>query len=258
MTDEQKKILKQKTMELKNPDLVAAMREMKKSPKPEPQVQADYINALLRARLIVPVSMSDAEEENKLQVKFSHITNNKGQKYFMAFTDIETLKKTRSDVDKMQFLGLTYNDFAKMLSDPKCQMEGFAINPFTENMVLGPKQAQAIHAIITAQRVRNGELAVIEEIAELPEELTRPMESYFESRGDVKKAYLMQLRKGEHINLLIVVDTEEQDFEAFRNDFNEKLLNELNDENKPFVVMSFNEEAGKQATHEKVPFYVKI
>ncbi len=258
MTDEQKRILKQKTMALTNPELLAALREIKKSPKPSAQVTADYINALMKARLIVPVAMTDAEEENKLQVKFSHVTNNKGQKYFMAFTDIETLKKSRNDIDKMQFLGLTYNDFAGMLSDPKCQMEGFAINPFTENIIIGPQQARAIQGIITSQRVRNGELAVIEEIEDPPEELTRPMESYFEDRGDVKKAYMMELRKGDHVNLLLVVDTEAEDFEQFRSDFNEKLLNGLNDENKPFVVMSFAEEAGKQATHEKVPFYVKI
>ncbi|MCH5325436.1 MAG: enhanced serine sensitivity protein SseB C-terminal domain-containing protein [Eubacterium sp.] len=259
MTDEQKKILRQKTMELKNPELLAAMRELKKSPTPPPKVQADYINSLLRARLIVPVAMEDAQEENKLNVKFSHITNKQGKKYFMAFTDIETLKQSSNDVDRMAFLGLTYNDFAKMLSDPKCQMEGFAINPFTENIVIGPQQAHAIKSIVNAQRVKNGELAVITELEDIPEEVTRPLENYFDSRGDVKKAYLMGMRKGEQFNRLIIADVDEgTDFQEFTKDLNEKLLSSTNDEKAPYLVMSFAEETVKHATKEKVPFYVKV
>lgn len=259
MTDEQKKLLRQKTMEITNPALVAAINGIKSSPTPPPQAQADYINALLRARLIVPVALSDGEEENKLQVKFSHLTNKQGKKYFMAFTDIEELKKSRSDINKMDFLGLGYNDFARMLSDPKCQMEGFAINPFSDNVIVGPQQALAIKNIITAQRIKNGEIAVIRELTDIPDEVRAPLESYFDKRGDVKKAYLLAMSKGEQQNRLIVADLDEdKDFEEFKTELFDKFLNDMNDEKAPFVVMSFADPTGKQSTREKVPFYVRV
>ena len=178
----------------------------------------------------------------------------------MAFTDMETLKKsTKENTDKLQLLGVTYNDFATMLSDPKCKMIGFVINPFTENIVCGPNQAQVIGKYITSKKIQSGELSVINELSGIPEEVTRPMEQYFNSRGDVKKAYLLGMRKGNNLSRLIIADVDaESDFAAFAKDFSEKVLKEMNDPKAPFLVMSFAEAAAKKATKEKVPFYVKI
>ena len=85
------------------------------------------------------------------------------------------------------------------------------------------------------------------------------MEQYFNSRGDVKKAYLLGMRKGNNLSRLIIADVDaESDFAAFAKDFSEKVLKEMNDPKAPFLVMSFAEAAAKKATKEKVPFYVKI
>lgn len=263
MTPEQMKTLQQKTRELKNPALLDIIRKMKaKQPEnPTPEEQQTYVEELLKARLIVPVAMGepDAENPNKLQVQFSHISNEKKERFFMAFTDMETLLKNARDDEKLQLLGLTYNDFAGMLSDPKCAMVGFVINPFTENIICGAPQAQVIKQYITAKKVQSGELTVINELADIPEEVTRPIEKYFDKRGDVKKAYLLSMRKAEKIFRLIIADTNEDvDFKEFSKEFGETILKPMNDEKAPFLVMSFAEDAAKTATKEKVPFYVKI
>ena len=266
MTPEQMKLLQQKTRELDNSALLAAIRKLKSSEKPTPEDQQAYVEELLKARLIVPVAIDESDPDtqdpsgNKLKVQFSHLANKDNQHFFMAFTDMETLKKsTKENTDKLQLLGVTYNDFATMLSDPKCKMIGFVINPFTENIVCGPNQAQVIGKYITSKKIQSGELSVINELSGIPEEVTRPMEQYFNSRGDVKKAYLLGMRKGNNLSRLIIADVDaESDFAAFAKDFSEKVLKEMNDPKAPFLVMSFAEAAAKKATKEKVPFYVKI
>lgn len=264
MTTEQMKNLQQKTREIKNPGLLDIIRKMKaKQPEPPtPEENETYINELLKARFIVPVAFGkeDSENPNKFQVQFSHIANKKKEKYFMAFTDMETLLKTAKDDEKLTVLGLTYNDFANMLADPKCSMVGFAVNPFTENIVCGAQQAQVIKQYITAKKVQSGELTVINELTGIPEEVTGTIEKYFDGRGDVKKAYLLGMRKADKHYRLVVVDTEESvtDFPAFAKEFGETILKPLNDERVPFMIMSFAEKAAKQATKEKVPFYVKV
>lgn len=265
MTPEQINTLQQKTRELNNSALLAAIRKLKESKTPSPEDQQAYIEELLKARLIVPVTIDENntdtqdESDNKLKVQFSHLTNKDNQRFFMAFTDMQTLKKSAKDADKMQLIGLTYNDFASMLSDPKCKMMGFAINPFTENIVCGPNQAQVIGKYITSKKIQSGELTVISELEGIPEDVTRPIEQYFDARGDVKKAYLLGMRRGNSINRLIIADiSEDVDFAGFAKDFSENVLKEMNDPAVPFMVMPFAEPAAKKATKEKVPFYVKV
>ena len=87
----------------------------------------------------------------------------------------------------------------------------------------------------------------------MPDTVTKPITSYFDSRKDIKKAYIMNMRKINQLNRLIIVDFEGED-----DKFTEKVLKDINDEKAPFMIMNFNQPAAKQATKEKVPFYVKV
>ena len=70
----------------------------------------------------------------------------------------------------------------------------------------------------------------------------------------------MNMRKVNQLNRLIIVDFEGEDdkFNDFTKDFTEKVLKDINYEKAPFMIMNFNQPAAKQATKEKVPFYVKV
>ena len=172
----------------------------------------------------------------------------------------KTMQKNINDISKICVIAVTYKDLSAMLSQPKCAMKGFVINPFTENIICGPKQAEVIANYIRQKKFNSGELTVINEVTGVPDTVTKPITSYFDSRKDIKKAYIMNMRKVNQLNRLIIVDFEGEDdkFNDFTKDFTEKVLKDINDEKAPFMIMNFNQPAAKQATKEKVPFYVKV
>ena len=187
-----------------------------------------YIDNLMEARLLAPVTVTDmsGENENQMKVQFSHLTNPQNEKYFMVFTDMETMQKNINDISKICVIAVTYKDLSAMLSQPKCAMKGFVINPFTENIICGPQQAEVIANYIRQKKFNSGELTVINEVTGVPDTVTKPITSYFDSRKDIKKAYIMNMRKVNQLNRLIIVDFEGEDdkFDDFTKDFTEKVL----------------------------------
>lgn len=266
MTQEQLNAIQAKTRKITNPQLLEIIRRLKKAAdekvNPGPEEQTKYIDALMEAKLIAPVTITDmsGETENQMKVQFSSLSNPQKERFFMVFTDLETMKKNVKDIDNVFLLGVTYSDLSAMLSSPKCPMKGFVINPFTENIICGPQQAQVISGYIKQKKFNSGELTIINEVRGVPEEVTQPIIKYLDARRDVKKAYLMNMRKVNQLNRLVIVDFEGGDdqFNDFAKDFTDNVLNALNDEKAPFMIMNFNQPAAKQATKEKVPFYVKV
>lgn len=253
-------LLQKKVKEIKNPDLLAVIREMKAAEKPSEDIQRRYVTEVTKAKFVVPVNIKNLDENGKMTMEISHLKNKQGQAFFMAFTDYETLMMAaKNNTDKLQVIGFTYGDFTKMLSEKGCPMTGIAINPFTENIVIGPQQAHAINMLSIQMKVEKGEMAVINELPDTPFEITTPIEKYFDKVKTVKKAYLMSLKKGDTTNKLVIVDLNEGvDFQEFAKTFMEEVLKPLSDGNEPFMVMPITEEAAAVSVKEKVPFYVAI
>ena len=92
MTQEQLNTIQEQTKKITNPKLLEVMRTLKKCAEektnPEPQYQVDYIDNLMEARLLAPVTVTDmsGENENQMKVQFSHLTNPQNEKYFMVFS----------------------------------------------------------------------------------------------------------------------------------------------------------------------------
>lgn len=266
MTQEQLNAIQEQTKKITNPKLLEVIRKLKKcadeNTNATPQDQTGYIENLMTAKLLAPVTITDmtGEKENQIKVQFSSLANPKNERYFMVFTDLETMQKNLKDVDKVFLLAVTYKDLASMLAQPNCAMKGFVINPFTENVICGPDQSLAIAKYVNQKKFNEGELTVINDVKGVPDEVTKPISSYFDNRKDVKKAYIMNMRKVDQLNRLIIVDFEggDDNFNDFAKDFTDKVLKDINDEKAPFLIMNFNQPAARQATKEKVPFYVKI
>ena len=63
-------------------------------------------------------------------------------------------------------------------------MKGFVINPFTENIICLRSSAGAVIAnYIRQKKFNSGELTVINEVTGVPDTVTKPITSYFDSRG---------------------------------------------------------------------------
>ncbi len=266
MTPEQIKTIQQAARKITNDELVERIQFLKKSiaeKHPLTTEENDSINeAMLKARFIAPVALHDVDSANPnaARVQFSHVGTKDGKKYIIVFTDMKTLLKNAKDDEKLLVIGFTFGDLVKAMGDPSMKMNGFVINPFTENIVCGEAQIKGVMMYLQKKKYDKGELSVINEVTGIPDEVTSPMTNYFDKRGDVKKAYIMNMRKVDAFNRLVIVDFEgdEDKFKEFAQDFSEQVLKPINDEKAPYVVMSFDQPAAKQATREQVPFYVKI
>lgn len=253
-------LLRQKVKAIKNPELLAAIRELKATEKPDDNVQRRYVKAVIKANFVVPVSIKSIDKDGKMQMEISHLKNKQGDAFIMAFTDYDTLLQAAKGVNaEPEALGFTYADITKMLSEKGCPMKGFAINPFTENIVIGPQQAHAISMLSIQMKVESGEMAVINELPTIPFEITAPIEKYFDKVKTVKKAYLMSLKRADEERRLVIVDLfEGVDFAEFSKAFAEDVLKPMDDEKMPFMVMPITEEAAAISVKEKVPFYVAM
>ncbi len=115
------------------------------------EAQDKMIEEALKARYLVPCIMQikpGTENETRRTsantipiINTIRTTDNK--MYFMAFTDIGELKKWK-DNEKQSVLAMTFDGLAKFILNPQSNAEGFAINPFTSNVVFQKNMITAI------------------------------------------------------------------------------------------------------------------
>lgn len=100
----------------------------------------------LNAKFISPVRFSKepvlnpngtAQLPEGTTIAFAQLSNEKGQKFYPVFTSAEELMKwDQMKSQKPQTLTLGFDDYATMILD-KNGGEGFVINPFSDNFVVG-------------------------------------------------------------------------------------------------------------------------
>ena len=253
-------LLQQKVKAIKNPELLVAIRNLKATEKPEEEAQRTYVTAIMKASFVVPVNIKSIDENGKMNMEISHLKNKQGDAYIMAFTDYDTfMQAAKGAPADPQVLGFTYGDLVRMISEKGCPMKGFAINPFTENIIIGPQQAHAINVLSIQMKVEKGEMAVINELPSIPFEITAPMEKYFDRVKTVNKAYLMTIKRAQEEKYLVIVDLKEGvDFAEFSKAFAEEILTPAEDEKTSFMIMPITEQAAAVSVKEKVPFYVAM
>ena len=86
--------------------------------------------ALMEARLLSPIQKQTVLTEKKgpsTWIRFESITNTEGEKYYLAFTDME-------DGSHDQALIMTMEDFGNILIRQVNDLKGFVINPYGENI----------------------------------------------------------------------------------------------------------------------------
>ena len=74
MTQEQLNAIQEQTKKITNPKLLEVMRTLKKCAEektnPEPQYQVDYIDNLMEARLLAPVTVTDMSGETTKGIRY--------------------------------------------------------------------------------------------------------------------------------------------------------------------------------------------
>ena len=95
--------MNQNSENVKNPKLVAALQEMLKHD--DFITRSQMAAALMEARLLSPIQKQTVLTEKKgpsTWIRFESITNTAGEKYYLAFTDMDEYSKWNEDVYKRQ------------------------------------------------------------------------------------------------------------------------------------------------------------
>ena len=112
----------QSSEQVKNPELIEAMNAMLR---------------LMDAHLLSPIERQTVLTETEgpsTRIRFEHIENAQGKKYYLAFTDMNEYAKWNEDETHNQALIMTMEDFGNILIRNLNDLEGFVINPYGENV----------------------------------------------------------------------------------------------------------------------------
>jgi len=125
----------QSAEDVKNPALVAAMRAMVQHDNET--TRSRMAAALMESRLLSPIQRQTVLTEKSgpsVRIKFEDIQNTEGDKYYLAFTDIDEYAKWNDDEKHNQALIMTMEDFGNILIRNINDLKGFVINPYGENI----------------------------------------------------------------------------------------------------------------------------
>ena len=203
-----------------NPQLDTAIKQMRENNTKENQDH--MIDEMMKAHFISPVVISPAPGQpgnnNKVvlkedtEINFSIIENTANQKFFLAFTNWDELRKWHN-AENQQTLIMTFDDLASMALNKDSNIEGFAINPFGGNVMFN----KAMIASLKAEKERRASGGVVEHVVKkdttvqlgqprvYPKELVNAISGYLKTQKNVQAAYLqLMIKEGEQSYLIIL------------------------------------------------------
>lgn len=206
-----------------NPALTAAITKLKG--ENTPQNLNVVINEMMRTVFMAPAVIEMGKAAPKpdangrialpkdTKINFMLLTDPKGKRYYMAFTDPQELKKWKSAPKSFQSMVLRFDDFANML-EKNHEAAGLVINPFGETirfeapMIAALKKQKAAFAQQRAQtQIKPGDKVTIVEPTVLPDELLNPICEVLKGNETIAAAYLqVMIINGNSKSYLLVLD----------------------------------------------------
>ena len=137
---------------INNPMLVGAMELLKSDNSTKHR--DFFLQELLKAHLLTPATVTPKPEKDEngmvrmlpdSQIQVPMLSTREGVRYFMAFTDIQEMKKWIKDLEEgQQIFVFGFQDFAGMVKRTDSQCDGFAINPGGANIRVTRKMIDTI------------------------------------------------------------------------------------------------------------------
>jgi len=154
---------------ISNPMLIGAMELVKKNKSPE-NLKV-FMDELLHARLISPIVITPPPtidengkakltEENKISIPM--IPGPDDKKYFMAFTDMEELKKLKAK-GPVNVLPFGIKDYAVMMANAADKCDGLAINPASNGPIVNKAMVAAIMSKVVKKTAEAAESQMAEQ-----------------------------------------------------------------------------------------------
>ena len=253
--------------EITNPALKDAIDAMQAENSKE-NVDA-MINQVLAAKFILPARVTQIPAArtqngqtmmtNQTQVQFRLLENNKHEKFFGVFTDIEEMYKWKGNEEANKVV-TDFDSLAHMIMDPKSQVIGFVINPFGKSVTFPKPMAISIkqqkdYMRLRENTLRNGAQIKLGEPKEYPIDLMAALINHFSTEQGVNAAFLRLIEQDGDPSYFIVVD--------FVGD-TERTFADIAEVAKPFLddeiqlsMMPYSMEFARNAVKGIEPFYRK-
>ena len=145
---------------INNPMLVGAMELLKADNSTKHR--DFFLQELLKAHLLIPATVTPRPERGEdgivrmlpdSQVQFHMLGTREGVRYFMAFTDMQELKKWIKSLGEDQHLFVFgFQDYVLLVKRADSQCNGFAINPAGANILVTRKMIDTIQEAMTASK----------------------------------------------------------------------------------------------------------
>lgn len=150
---------------INNPMLVGSMELLKA--ENSTKHRDFFLQELLKAHLLTPATVSPRPEKDESgmvrmlpdsQIQIPMLSTREGVRYFMAFTDVQELKKwIKRPEEGQQLLVFNFQDYAGMVKRADSQCDGFAINPGGANVRVTRKMIDTIQEALASGNARNKE-----------------------------------------------------------------------------------------------------
>lgn len=143
---------------INNPMLVGAMELLKADNSTNHR--DFFLQELLKAHLLTPATVTpkpELDEEGIMrmlpdsQIQLPMLSTREGVRYFMAFTDMQELKKWVKNLGENQhLLVFGFHDYAGMVKRADSQCDGFAVNPGGANILVTRRMIDTIQGAMAA------------------------------------------------------------------------------------------------------------
>ncbi len=261
-----------KNLEIENPDLLSAIDRMQQDNSKE-NVDA-MVSLVMQSKFITPAKVQPPQNvakskngktimQQQSQVQFQLIKNGDGDHYFPAFSDREELEKWDGANGDFDFMLVTFEDYARMLSDPGSNVQGFVVNPFGKSVAF-PKsmainlmqQSGANPGGFVKKEFGKNEKLHFGEPDNYPVDMMAAVIGVLQERSDVNAAYLRLFKpeSAEDPSYLIIVD--------FEGDMNE-IFSTIGKAASPHLggmqlsMMPYSIEIARKAVADVEPFFTK-
>ena len=208
-----------KASDIKNPELKAALAELKKERTQENEQK--MIRQLEKARLLVPVSIKGTSAKN-MQISFVLVHTNDGKTFFPAFTSFPKTDKIKFGEEKPKLVVNRLQLFAQMLSAKDQKAAGIILNPGSDNIVVPKNMVLMLEGKIKpaaqSQRPAPAVRPVYSEPRVYPTKMANAVYELCGKKPSVDRVWLKQKLVGPELSFILVVAADQQE---------QKLLDEI-------------------------------
>lgn len=255
--------------EIENPALVYAMHELKSKKTKDAEIK--FVAELGRSTFITPAIIEVKDENGEYQrvvsghskaedtkISFMLILTEDKKRYLPAFTSISELKKWQ-DKQGQQTVICNFEQYINYVTANDNGPAGLVIDPYGSNLILSRDLLMGMRKAIEGK-------VFIGDFNERPEAFEKALSDYFDEKGIVEQAFLLLMKKGNEVRNLLVVDYDKANPDASKEDLDKEkqaLFNDIAEVCKPYLkdinlsIADFDEDFGKKATENKLPFYTR-